>query len=279
MSAAAGVERIDGGLLRITGGVVDIVARVRGAGPAVVLLHGTSANYAVWEPVADALEDHATVIALDQRGHGRSGKPETGYSGPDFVADIVTVLDALGIEKAVVAGHSLGARNSWLAGALHPERVAGVVVIDYTPYVEPEILDELQLRVAGGFRSFADVDEIHHYLRERYTAILPDAVTRRARYGYRQQADGRWVPLADPEAMNQLIEGFRTPWDEEFRAVTAPMAHLRGSISKIVTEAAWQAAIADRPGDRWVVVDGADHYIPEEFPDLVVAELDRALGT
>jgi 2-(acetamidomethylene)succinate hydrolase len=57
------------------------------------------------------------------------------------------------------------------------------------------------------------------------------------------------------------------------------MSHLRGSTSAIVSEVAWNAAVADRPGDRWVVVDGADHYIPEEFPDLVVAELDRALGT
>jgi 2-(acetamidomethylene)succinate hydrolase len=244
-----------------------------------VLLHGTSANHAVWEPVADGLEDHATVIALDQRGHGRSGKPATGYTGPDFATDVVRVLDALGIEKALVAGHSLGGRNAWLVGALHPERVTGVVVVDYTPYVEREVLDELQVRVAGGFRSFADVEEIENYLRARYTKILPGAVSRRAEWGYQQQEDGRWVARADQRAMDQLIDGFRTPWAEEFRAVQVPMSHLRGSTSAIVSEVAWNAAVADRPGDRWVVVDGADHYIPEEFPDLVVAELDRALGT
>lgn len=276
---AVGIEEIGDGLVRTTGGDVNIAARVRGTGPAVVLLHGTSANHAVWEPVADALDDHATVIALDQRGHGRSGKPASGYTGKDFAADVVKVLDALGIEKALVAGHSLGGRNAWLVGALHPERATGVVVVDYTPYVERDVLDELQVRVAGGFRSFADVEEIENYLRARYTKILPGAVSRRATWGYQQQQDGRWVARADQRAMNQLIDGFRTPWAEEFRSVQVPMTHLRGSTSAIVSEAAWNTAIADRPGDRWVVVDGADHYIPEEFPDLVAAELDRALGT
>ncbi|QYM64616.1 alpha/beta fold hydrolase [Microbacterium sp. Se5.02b] len=78
--------------------------------------------------------------------------------------------------------------------------------------------------------------------------------------------------------MRQLIEGFRTPWDAEFRAVPTTMTHLRGVDSSIVSEAAWRRAIADRPDDRWVVVDDADHYIPEEHPLLVAAEIARVLG-
>lgn len=278
MDAPVGVEPIADGLSRTRGAEVDLAFRVRGSGPAIVLLHGTSANHAVWEPVAEALSAHATVIALDQRGHGRSDKPETGYTGPDFAGDVVTVLDALGIERAIVGGHSLGGRNAWLAGALHPGRVAAVVVVDYTPYVEATVLDELAARVAGGYRAFPDAAAIEDYVHARYPRILPAAVVRRARWGYAPRADGQWWPLADPAAMDQLIEGFRTPWDAEFRTVSAPMTSLRGADSRIVSEAAWTAAIADRPGDRWVVVEGADHYIPEEHPDLVTAEFERLLA-
>ncbi len=260
------VEEIGDGLVRTRGAEVDLAARVRGSGPAVVLLHGTSANHAVWEPVGDALADHATVIALDQRGHGRSDKPQAGYTGPDFAGDVLTVLDALGIERAVVAGHSLGGRNAWVTAALHPERVSGVVVVDYAPFVEAAVLDELQERVAAGYRTFADRDEIEQYLRDRYRAILPGAVSRRARWGYAEGPDGRFTPLADPDAMRQLIDGFRTPHLDEFRAVSRPMTHLRGADSRILSEAAWASARAERPADRWVEVDGADHYIPEEFP-------------
>ena len=273
------VEDIGDGLSSTRGLPIDIAFRMRGLGPTVILLHGTSANHAVWEPVGDLLENHATVIALDQRGHGRSDKPASGYTGDDFVCDVVAVLDALGIERAVVAGHSLGGRNSWLAAARHPDRVVGAVVVDYTPFIEAPVIDELDTRVALGFRPFADVDEIKSFLHDRYPAILPGAVARRARWGYQRIEDGRWFPLALPEAMSQLIDGFRTPYDEEFRSVPTRMTHLRGSKSRIVSELAWETAIAERPDDRWVTVKGADHYIPEELPELVAAEILQSLET
>ena len=86
------------------------------------------------------------------------------------------------------------------------------------------------------------------------------------------------TPLASRDAMRQLIEGFRTPWDAAFRSVSVPMTHLRGIDSRIVDDAAWDGAIADRPDDRWRLVDDADHYIPEEHPLLVAAEIERVLG-
>ncbi|MCS5713573.1 alpha/beta hydrolase [Herbiconiux sp. CPCC 205716] len=278
MSRSVPVVEIGDGLLRTRGAGVDLAFRMRGSGPAVVLLHGTSANHAVWEPVGDALASRATVIALDQRGHGRSDKPASGYTGDDFVSDVVTVLDALGLERALVAGHSLGGRNAWLAAARQPGRVTGAVVVDYTPFVEPEVLDELDVRVAAGFRSFPDRAAIEQYLRERYPAILPGAVERRARWGYRQDAADSWVPRADPAAMRQLIEGFRTPYLDEFREVAVPMVHLRGEASRIVSEPSWASAMTERPDDRFVVVAEADHYIPEEHPELVAAEIALALG-
>lgn len=268
-------ERPDG-LRRTRGAAVDIAFRVRGRGPAVVLLHGTSANHAVWEPVAGALSDRATVIALDQRGHGRSDKPASGYAGPDFAGDVLTVLDALGLERAIVGGHSLGARNAWLVAALHPERVRAVLAVDYAPGVEPEVLDELQARVAAGDRAFGSLAEIEQYLQARYPHLPADAVARRARWGY-EQSGGGWRPLADPRAMEQLIEGFRTPWAREFAAVTAPMTQIRGAQSRILSPVAWEQALAARPRDRAVVDPGSDHYVPEENPALVADELGRLL--
>lgn len=265
-------------MFRTRGATADLAFQMRGDGPAVVLLHGTSANFAVWQAVGDALEARATVIALDQRGHGRSDKPAVGYGAGDFADDVITVLDALGLNRATLGGHSLGGRNAWVAAARHPDRVAAAVVVDYTPFVEPEVLDELQVRVDGGFRSFGEIREIEDYLRARYPGVLPDAIERRARWGYRRREDGRWEPRADRTAMRQLIDGFREPHEAEFMAVTAPMTHMRGGSSRILSEAAWQRAMTCRPHDRWVVVPEADHYIPEEFPLLVSAEIDRVLG-
>ena len=279
MPASLQIAPLEHGLVRTSGAAVDIAFQVRGTGPAVVLLHGTSANHAVWHPVGDVLAGRATVIALDQRGHGRSDKPAAGYGADDFAADVVTVLDALQIDSAVIAGHSLGGRNAWVTAARYPARVDGVVVVDYTPYVQQAVLDELGIRVDAGFRSFAGEADVEAYLRDRYGRIRPDAVVRRARWGYERDASGRLTPLASPDAMRQLIEGFRVPWDAAFRSVAVPMTHLRGIDSRIVDDSAWERAIADRPDDRWRVVDDADHYIPEEHPLLVAAEIERILGT
>ncbi len=186
---AVTVEDGPGGMLVTRGATVEVAFRVRGDGPAVVLLHGTSANHAVWEPVVDRLQPHARVISLDQRGHGRSGKPASGYRGPDFAGDVVTVLDALGIDRALVAGHSLGARNAWLTGALFPERVTGVLAVDYTPWVEPSVLDDLLVRVEAGNRSFDTVDDVR-----RAPGVLFQARTRILR-----------VPVARPTGRGLVV--------------------------------------------------------------------------
>ncbi|MGW8482754.1 alpha/beta fold hydrolase [Microbacterium sp. NPDC055903] len=270
---------IEGGLLRTRGARVDLVFRVRGSGPAVVLLHGTSASHAVWEPIAKALETEATTIAVDQRGHGRSGKPQAGYTADAFADDVVAVLDALGLERAVIAGHSLGARNAWVAAARHPGRVAGVVCVDYTPWVDAHVLDVLRDRVAAGDRAFADEAAVREYLQDRYPLLPSDAIARRAAWGYHDAGDGSLRPLAEPGAMMQLIDGFRTPWDDAFRTFTAPARHIRGSASAIVGEDAWAEARAARPEDAWLTVPDADHYVPEEKPELVADEIRAALAS
>lgn len=271
------VDHPSDGMQRTRGAQVDLAFRVRGSGPAIVLLHGTSASHAVWEPISNALAGVATVITLDQRGHGRSDKPRAGYAGSDFATDVVTVLDALDIQTAIVGGHSLGARNAWLVGALHPERVAAVLTVDYTPWVEGEVLDLLQVRVAAGNRAFASVAEIEEYLAGRYPLLPAESVAHRAAWGYRQHDDELWRPLADPGAMDQLIDGFRFAWEAEFRAVTAPMTQVRGALSGIVSDASWRAALDARPQDRAVLDPSSDHYVPEENPGLILDELRRLL--
>src|ERR1700761_6914629 len=103
-----------------------------GEGPAVVLLHGLTATrrYVVMGSRALERSEHR-VIAYDARGHGRSSPAvdPAAYEYADLGADLAAVMDACGIERAVLAGASMGAHTLlWLA--LHrPERVAGLVII------------------------------------------------------------------------------------------------------------------------------------------------------
>lgn len=114
-----------------------------GEGVPVVLLHGLTATrrYVVMGSRALERSGHR-VIAYDARGHGRSSpaRHRWGYGYDELGADLVAVLDALGIERAVLAGASMGAHTLlWLA-LRAPKRVAGMVVI--TPGYDPDTIDD-----------------------------------------------------------------------------------------------------------------------------------------
>src|SRR5918994_3515725 len=115
---------------------------------AALCLHGITANAHVFEPMAELLAARFRITSIDQRGHGRAPKPATGYAAEHYAQDIDDLLS----EKTLLIGHSLGARNALVAGARYPEKVAAVVAIDFTPFIEAQVFEALDSRVEGGSR-------------------------------------------------------------------------------------------------------------------------------
>ncbi len=102
------------------------------AGPPVVLLHGFPELWYSWHGVMPVLARAGyRVIAPDLRGYNRSDKPpgRDAYSGDAFARDVLGLLDALGIERAFVAGHDVGAGVAWTLVFQHPERVWSAVIL------------------------------------------------------------------------------------------------------------------------------------------------------
>ncbi|MGO4301361.1 alpha/beta hydrolase [Leifsonia sp. RAF41] len=95
----------------------------------VLALHGITANHLSWQLVASALPD-TRVIAPDLRGRGRSGELPGPFTLNDLADDLAGMLDALGVERAVVAGHSMGAFVAVRFAERHPERVVRLVLVD-----------------------------------------------------------------------------------------------------------------------------------------------------
>jgi pimeloyl-ACP methyl ester carboxylesterase len=100
-----------------------------GSGPAVLLLHGLASTRRFWDLVVPGLAG-LSVVALDQRGHGESGRPDGPYDGATLVRDVLTALDALGLSRVVVVGHSWGAWTALRLAAEAPHRVLAVVAVD-----------------------------------------------------------------------------------------------------------------------------------------------------
>jgi pimeloyl-ACP methyl ester carboxylesterase len=105
-----------------------------GDGPAVLLLHGLASTRHIWDLVVPHLvgsgPGSAAVVALDQRGHGESERPERPYDGDTVVRDVLTALDAVGLSRVVVVGHSWGATVALRLAASAPGRVLSCVALD-----------------------------------------------------------------------------------------------------------------------------------------------------
>jgi non-heme chloroperoxidase len=98
------------------------------AGPVLVLLPGPTDSWRSYEPILGRLPSSIRAIAVSQRGHGDSDKPTIGYRVEDLAADVVLFLDALGIERAVLAGHSGSCLIARRVAIDSPERVSGLVL-------------------------------------------------------------------------------------------------------------------------------------------------------
>ena len=112
-----------------------------GQGPDVVLVHAVTSNQAVWvfTGLADAVGSAGfRLTTYDLRGHGASECPPTGYTSADMAADFRALHEALGLEPALVVGHSFGGVVGLHAASLYPESVAGVILSDsFFPGLEP----------------------------------------------------------------------------------------------------------------------------------------------
>lgn len=96
-----------------------------------LLLHGLASAAPIWDLVAPTLARERRVVALDQRGHGLSDKPDDGYDFATITADDLAAADVLGLgQRFAVAGHSWGANVALEIAARHPERVAALLLID-----------------------------------------------------------------------------------------------------------------------------------------------------
>jgi pimeloyl-ACP methyl ester carboxylesterase len=99
--------------------------------PPIVLLHGLASNSRLWDGAADHLARMGYhVVAVDQRGHGLSDKPDDGYDMHTVVADAAALIDRLGLDRPVVAGQSWGANVVVELAHSHPSLVRGVCAVD-----------------------------------------------------------------------------------------------------------------------------------------------------
>lgn len=119
------------------------------AGRPVILLHGITDSWFSFSRVLPDLSKAHRVYALDLRGHGDSDRPADGYAPRDMAADVIAFMDALGIRRATLVGHSMGSFVAQQAALAAPERVAALVLIGSATTFHNEVTLGLQQAMAS----------------------------------------------------------------------------------------------------------------------------------
>lgn len=242
--------------------------------PAIVLVHGLTGNGMNWVRVANALRDRYDVILPDTRGHGLSDAPESGYTVEERAADIAALIDALGLDRPVLIGHSMGGQAAAAAAALFPDKVRALVLEDPAWFEdEPQASRE------------RDADEKCAILREQHN------MSRAALVEQGRQENPDWHadelgPRADGKqqmrehALRELITSTRPGWQEFARRIQCPALLVTGDPGRyiIVRPERCREALALNPRIREANIPGAAHCIHRDQFEAFMQKVEDFLA-
>src|SRR5919106_647066 len=266
-------------------GEVELAICRAGEGPdPIVCLHGITAQHRSFNAAARYLEPSRGLVGVDLRGRGDSDKPESGYSLQAHAADVVRVLDHLGLESAVLAGHSMGGFVALKTALMFPDRVRALVLLDGGwPRVEspPEEMTEERQEAAaleeGLARAFKRLDMtfespeayLDFWFPDQNLTMedLPQDLADYYLYDL-GEVEGGYRPKASRVAAEEDSPSVSssTPTAEEMRGVGCPVALVRASQGFFPGS---DPLISDETRDMMagaldirteVLVEGATHY-------------------
>jgi pimeloyl-ACP methyl ester carboxylesterase len=248
----------------------------------VVCLPGLSRTVADFDVVAPALASYGPrrrVIAIDSRGRGQSdydSNPEN-YNLAVELGDVVTVLTALGVGAAIFLGSSRGGLLTMLLGVTHPTAIAGVVLHDIGPVIEPKGLARLKSYVGKlpQPRDFAEGGEILRRLFDQQFPKVTPAQWRAAAERTWKMDDGELVLTYDPRLTRTLTEvDIERPlpamWNEFDALLRVPILVIHGENSDILSAATVAAMAARHPGLETIEVPDEGHVPLLEGDDLLL---------
>jgi 3-oxoadipate enol-lactonase len=244
----------------------EVWAEDRGSdGPPVVLLHPGVGDSQIWEPVLPALTASYRVIRYDARGFGRSPAPTVKFS---LLADLITVLDYYGLDRAAMVGCSQGGGSALGLALQQPARVTALVLLcpGVPGYPWPEEPDELDAEYEHALDA-GDVDALAGLMQRVWAGAGPTpAVMDQLRSAARAEISSRGMQQEDPPVFGRLGE------------VSVPTSLLVGEADYPPLIQANRQAAARIPGCELTVAPGMDHLPPLREPDLVLRTIRSTLS-
>jgi pimeloyl-ACP methyl ester carboxylesterase len=250
--------------------------------PPILFLHGGALTAHTWDLCCLALRDDYHCLALDQRGHGDSDwAPDADYSIAAQRQDIEAFAAAVGLDRFVLVGMSMGAINALAYAIEHAPRLRALVLIDAGPEVRRRGSRRIRDFVNGG----AEPETLEAII-ARALAFNPrrdpQVLRRSLMHNLRRGDDGNWVWKYDRrrfQAMgNEHHAAERRRLADGLARVACPTLVVRGGESDVFHDEDAKRLAAALPDGRWVKIPQAGHTVQGDNPKDLVAALRDFLG-
>jgi len=255
---------------------VSIAYQTHGEGPTAVLLHGLGSRAEDWGDHLDVLSPRRRCVVPDLRGHGASSSPPGPHTPDRHAADVISLLDELGVEQADVIGYSMGGAAAFALAAAQPERVRSLCIVNSVPSFElttfkmkMEVVVRRTLIATLGVEKLAGVIAKRLFPKPEQEALRARAIDS--------------IKRNSKEAYIASLMGL-VGWTIEDRLgeLTMPTLLVAGDLD-YTPVAAKEACVAAMPNARLIVVEDARHGLPleklDEFNGILASWLDERSGT
>lgn len=247
-----------------------------------MLLHGQPGTGLDWERVVPLIEGDFTVVVPDRPGYGATGGPATGFAGN--AAAVVALLDRLGMDRAVMVGHSWAGGVALALAVGYPERVSGLVLVSSVAPGEglgwedrllaAPIVGELIAGTAiGGVGLVLGSKRVQDLIDRRLPDRARDGVTALARLTRSRSPVWRSF-VAEQRALADELDGLAGGLE----TIAVPTAILHGDADHIVDPATAQRLHRAIRGSTLHMMRGAGHLLPHDRPDAVADALREVWG-
>jgi pimeloyl-ACP methyl ester carboxylesterase len=234
-----------------------------------VLLHGFTGHARSWDSFAQAMSSDYRVLALDQRGHGETEwAPPDQYGVDRMVADLEAFVVALGLDRFVLLGLSMGGRNAIHYAGKRPPQLERLVIVD----IGPETGATGAARIQAGVQANDIFDSVESAI-EQARRANPNADETEQRHrisnNLMQTPDGKWTYRYD-RALRDPNNPRPRPSTEQgwqlVQQIAVPTLLLRGEVSDVLPREVAERMTKELPDCRFVEVAGSGHSIPLERP-------------
>ena len=231
----------------------------------ILLLHGGHQSAHSWDLVSLHLAQKYRIIALDQRGHGDSEWARNGdYSNLTMAQDAQAFVAAIGLQRPIIMGHSMGGRNTLLMTRMNPEYPGALVIVD----VGPETMEAGRKTISSFVKRNEIFDDLEHFIRNvrEYDPYRSrEHIERTVKYNMLERADGKYISKCDYRRWRGEIEVHDENRDAislgDLASFKMPALVVRGANSNILADDAAERFREALPKGNLVTVPDCGHNV------------------